>query len=279
MENNYNYNLEERISMDKFYTNVNIAYDLIKEYIKDKDYSKYLFIEPSAGNGSLMEVMDKLNLKYKAFDLYPEHKNIIKQDFLNFNISDYTKRKSNIITFMNPPFGFACNLAIKFFNKASEFSQEIWLIAPKTFKKNSVKQKLNKYFKMIYCIDLPKNSFILNNEPYDVPCCLSIWIKTKEVQNYNVKKTSDLFSFTTKELGNIAVRRVGGRTGQVLEGLDYSTSTTYFIKIDKDYDNVLKAFKNIDLTIINDTVGVRSISKSELIELVENEYYKIKGGK
>ena len=92
-----NYTLEERINMDKFYTNVDIAYGLIKDYIKDKDYSKYLFIEPSAGDGSLMDVMDKLNLKYKAFDLYPEKEEIIKQDFLKFNISDYTKKK-NIIT-------------------------------------------------------------------------------------------------------------------------------------------------------------------------------------
>ena len=274
MENNYT--LEERINMDKFYTNVDIAYGLIKGYIKDKDYSKYLFIEPSAGDGSLMDVMDKFNLKYKAFDLYPEKEEIIKQDFLQFNISDYTKRK-NIITFMNPPFGFACNLAIKFFNKASEFSKEIWLIAPKTFKKNSTKQKLNKHFKMTYCIDLPKNSFILNGEPYDVPCCLSIWIKTKEEQVYTIKKHSDLFTFVNKDNADIAVRRVGGKSGQVLNGIEYSKSTSYFIKINKDYDIVLKAFNNIDLSIVNDTVGVRSISKGELIELVENEYYKIKG--
>ena len=266
-----NYNKEDRIKYDKFYTNENIAYNLICEYIGNKDFSKNLFIEPSAGNGSLLRVMDRLGLKYMAFDLYPENDNIITQNFLEFNIIDYTKKK-DIITFMNPPFGFACNLAVKFFNKASEFSKEIWIIAPKTFKKDSIKSKLNKYFKMIYCTDLPKNSFLLDNNPYDVPCCLSIWIKTTEEQLYNSKKNSSLFIFTTKEDADIAVRRVGGKTGKVLEGLEHSESTTYFIKILKDYEKVYLAFKSITLDIINDTAGVRSISKPELINLVEYQY-------
>ena len=32
---NNDYNLEERIAMDKFYTNIDIAYGLIKDYIKE----------------------------------------------------------------------------------------------------------------------------------------------------------------------------------------------------------------------------------------------------
>lgn len=264
------YSKDERIKLDKFYTNEEIAYNLIKEYIKEKKYDN-LFIEPSAGNGALLRVMDKLNLKYKAFDLYPEGENITKQDFLEFNISDYTDEE-NIITFMNPPFGFSCNLAIKFFNKASEFSKEIWLIAPKTFKKDSVKNKLNSYFKMVYCVDMPKNSFLLDGQPYDVPCCLSIWIKTEEKQVYNIRKDSDLFMFTNKENADFAIRRVGGKSGQLLDGLNHSVSSTYFIKILKEYEKVYQAFKSIDLNIVNDTVGVRSISKSELIKLVEEKY-------
>ena len=60
-----------------------------------------------------------------------------------------------------------------------------------------------------------------------------------------------------------------------MDGLDYSKTTTYFIKITEDYDKVVAAFKSIDRSIIDDTVGVRSISKPELIKLVEEEYNKL----
>lgn len=270
----YKFNIEERRELDKFYTNEDIIYSLVKEYGSQDKYKKYLFIEPSAGNGALLNVMDKLELKYKGFDLAPEREDIIQQDFLEFNLKDYTKRK-NIITFMNPPYGFSSNLVVKFFNKASEYSKEIWMIAPKTVKKNSVKNRLNPYFKMISCVDLPKNSFLLNGQSYDVPSCFSIWVKTDEKQTYNTKITSDLFEFTTQDEADMAVRRVGGRAGQVLDGLDYSKTTTYFIKITEDYDKVVAAFKGIDRSIIDDTVGVRSISKPELISLVEEEYSKL----
>lgn len=270
----YKFNIEERRELDKFYTNENIIYSLVKEYGSQDKYKKYLFIEPSAGNGALLNVMDKLELKYKGFDLAPEREDITQQDFLEFNLKDYTKRK-NIITFMNPPYGFSSNLVVKFFNKASEFSKEIWMIAPKTVRKNSVKNRLNPYFKMISCVDLPKNSFLLNGQSYDVPSCFSIWVKTDEKQTYNTKITSDLFEFTTQDEADMAVRRVGGRAGQVLDGLDYSKTTTYFIKITEDYDKVVEAFKSIDRSIIDDTVGVRSISKPELIKLVEEEYSKL----
>lgn len=268
------FNIEERRELDKFYTNEDIIYSLVKEYASQDKYKKYLFIEPSAGNGALLNVMNKLELKYKGFDLAPEREDITQQDFLEFNLKDYTKRK-NIITFMNPPYGFSSNLVVKFFNKASEYSKEIWMIAPKTVKKNSVKNRLNPYFKMISCVDLPKNSFLLDGQAYDVPSCFSIWVKTDEKQTYNTKITSDLFEFTTQDKSDIAVRRVGGRAGQVLDGLDYSRTTTYFIKITEDYDKVFAAFKSIDRSIIDDTVGVRSISKPELISLVEEEYNKL----
>ena len=274
MKKLYKFNMEERRELDKFYTNEDIIYSLVKEYASQDKYKKYLFIEPSAGNGALLNVMDKLGLKYKGFDLAPEREDIKQQDFLEFKLEDYTKRK-NIITFCNPPYGFSCNLVVKFFNKASEYSKEIWIIAPKTMKKNSIKSRLNPYFKMVSCVDLPKNSFLLDGQPYDVPSCFSIWVKTNEKQIYNTKTTSDLFEFTTQDKADIAVRRVGGRTGQVLEGLDYSKTTTYFIKINGDYDKVVTAFRNIDRSIINDTVGVRSISKPELIKLVEEEYSKL----
>lgn len=269
------YTLEERKLLDKFYTNEEIIYDIVKDYASQDKYKKYLFIEPSAGDGALCNVMDKLGLKYEAFDIAPEREDIKQQDFLEFESANY--KDKDVITFCNPPFGTNCGLVIKFFNKASEFSNEIWIIAPKTIKREGIKNKLNLYFKMVSCVDLPKNSFLLDGQPYDVPSCFSIWIKTNEKQNYDIRKKSDLFKFCKKYEADLVVVRSGYRTGQLVKKGEISDSNVKYIKILKDYDNVLKAFETMDYKkVINNNAGQRSLNNSEIIKLVEEAYEKLK---
>ena len=58
------------LSLDKFYTNrdiVNLCYDVIKTHI-DIDKND-LIIEPSAGNGSFINIIKKLSNNYKFYDI------------------------------------------------------------------------------------------------------------------------------------------------------------------------------------------------------------------
>ncbi len=65
--------------------------------------------------------------------------------------------------------------AIDFFNKASEFSNNIAFIVPNQFKKYSSQSKLNKNFKLIYEKDLDENSFLADGKDYKVRCVFQIW--------------------------------------------------------------------------------------------------------
>lgn len=270
--------LETRKSLDKFYTNKDIFLPIFEEFFKkgfQKKYSKYVFIEPASGNGSLVDILtEKKFSNILAFDLYPEREDIVEQDFFELNIKKYTKSK-NIITFMNPPFGKCCSMAIKFFNKSSIFSKEIWQIVPKTFKKKSVQDKLNVNFHLVFEKDLPKNSFILDDNIYDVPCCFQVWVQKEESRKIiKNKTTSKYFKFVDKDDATHAIRRVGGKSGQLLEGLKHSKSSTYFIKVLDN--NILQILPNIEIkNIINSTAGVRSISKHELINCIETEMKKL----
>lgn len=271
------FNIKQRIELDKFYTNEEIIYNIIKEikHVNEDKYKDYLFIEPSAGDGALLRTMDKLNLKYEAFDLAPEREGITQQDFLQFNSEKYQDKK--VITFMNPPFGVNAGLVKKFFNKASEFSDEIWIIAPRSIKREGIKSKLNPYFKMVTCVDLPKNSFLLNGKPYDVPCCFSIWVKTDEKQDYDVRTKSELFEIVKDPAqADLVVIRSGGRTGQLVEAGKIVASNVRYIKILKDHDKVVEAFETMDYQkIANENAGQRSLNRSEIIKLVEEAYSKI----
>ena len=118
--------------------------EAIKKYINiSKDD---LIIEPSAGNGSFIESIKKITNNYKFYDLEPENKEIIKQDFLNFNFSDVKQEYKNIHIIGNPPFGRQASLAIKFIKKCCLFSKSISFILPKSFKKDSMKKHFSNNF-------------------------------------------------------------------------------------------------------------------------------------
>lgn len=252
--------------LDQFYTSESIAkecYDEIWKLYSQNDFS--LILEPSAGTGSFFNLFPVD--KRVGVDLEPKCNGIVKLNFF-----DYTPPvNSKIITIGNPPFGRIASTAIKFFNKAASFSSVIAFIIPKTFKKQSLQNKLSLNFVLKKSIDLPKNSFVLNGEPYDVPCCFQIWerVGTPRIIE-RVILENDTFVFVSKDIANVAVRRVGGRAGKATSSVDVSSETShYFLKLNdtKTCSLFIEQINGIDFSgIVNDTAGVRSLSKPEFIK-------------
>lgn len=228
-------------------------------------------VEPSAGDGAFYKGIKKV---YKSktifmYDLEPKADYIEKMDFFNVVLTPDT------LVIGNPPFGFSAGLAIKFFNHAANFKVKlIAFILPKTFKKDSVKTKLNKNYHLLYEEDCPKNCFLLDGKVHDVPCTFQIWKYLKKERNDKLwSVTNDWIEFTKPEEAEFCIRRVGGRSGKVLEGdlLQYSITSTYFCK--EKIVGAKEAIKNINFSeIINSTAGVRSLSKRELHKKLF-EYY------
>ena len=117
---------------------------------------------------------------YSAY-LYLSDKEIIKQDFLSLDLTSIINRYNNIHIIGNPPFGRQSATAIKFIKKCCLFSKSISFILPKSFKKDSLKDKFELHYHLLYENDLEKlndnSSFILQDKTIDVPCVFQIWIK------------------------------------------------------------------------------------------------------
>jgi predicted RNA methylase len=265
--------------LDQFYTKQNIAkecYDLICNTI---NIFNYKLIEPSAGKGSFSDLFHENSI---AIDLDPQKKNIIKQDFFDFEINS-----NNNIVIGNPPFGKNSSLAIKFFNKSAIFSKYICMILPKTFKKDSIINKLDFSFHLLKEINLPKNSFLFNDKDYDVPCVFQIWEKREIKREKKIQKNkTKYFDFVKKNEGEIAIRRVGGLAGKVIEDFEkYKEPSHYYIKInsnkeislnDKNIFEILKKCYEKFNEKAKNTAGNPSLSKHELITIFEEEYLKNK---
>ena len=247
------------MELDKFYTKKEIAKELIS-YLDVTKYDK--IIEPSAGNGSFSKQIKNIT----AFHIMPEDNSIEKMDFFCFN-SD----KGNILTIGNPPFGRNASMAIKFFNHAAEYSKTISFIVPLSFRKESIQKKLNPYFVLLKDIDIPADSFTCMGKDYPVPCCFQIWERTETERTY-IKEPNVDFDFCKADEADLAIRRVGGKSGYVTEDVNFvSPSSFYYIKC-KNAKKVKKILSMIKWKF-NNTVGPRSISHKEIkIEYLKAKY-------
>lgn len=257
---------EDRLSvlLDQFYTKRTVALDLFSKFnaiVLLNGFKNNDWLEPSAGGGAFYDLMPKNKL---GLDLDVKISNVIQADFLTYDLP-----KNDYIVLGNPPFGKNSSLAVKFFNKAALNAVMIGFVVPKTFKKDGLKNKLNRRFHLIYEEDLQKNSFELDGKSYHVPCVFQVWIKREDLREV-VKREfiHDDFSFVSKEKGDFAIQRVGMAAGRVkIDFEKYAVASHYFIKANED---VRKVFENIDWSSVKgNTAGNPSISKSELIKLYE----------
>jgi len=265
----------KRKTIDKFYTKKSIVeqcIDLVKQHLNIS--KEDLIIEPSAGDGSFIEDIKTLSSNYKFYDLEPEHDEIIKQDFLDFDYSNIKDQFTKIHVIGNPPFGRQSSLAIKFIKKCCLFSNSISFILPKSFKKDSMKKYFEKNYHLIYELDLSKNSFLVNGIETDVPCVFQIWEYKTEKRSEISKKTPLQFKFLKKdEKPDISFRRVGVNAGTITKDIeDKSFQSHYFIKFtnNKTVEENIEQLKSLKFDF-NNTVGPKSISKQELI----NEFNKL----
>lgn len=264
--------------IDKYYTKdtvVEICFNLIQEHLQIQ--SNDFIIEPSAGNGSFIEGIKNISNHYRFYDLEPEHDEIVKQDYLLCRADEIISVKNGVNKISdcrihvigNPPFGRQSSLAIKFIKKSCEFCDTLSFILPKSFKKDSLKKSFPLHFHLLYEIDLPDKSFLVEGVEHDVPCVFQIWEK-KTIHRAVTEKLEPVhFCFVDKtENPDISFRRVGVNAGTIDTKIDEkSVQSHYFIKFtnDKSIEDNLNQLATITYDF-NNTVGPKSISKQELIK-------------
>jgi len=253
--------------LDQFYTDPTYArhfYNIVQQHL-DLNNADVL-LEPSAGSGNFYNLLDPA--KRVGLDLDPKASGTIKQDFFTW----VAPQSVRVITIGNPPFGKNSSLAVKFFNHAAKFSDAIAFVLPRTFRKDSIINRLNERFHLIYEETVPDNSFVYNNKPYDVWCCAQIWVKKlesrKKIEILNFDTVKQWFEIVAPAQADYSIQRVGGRAGTIRTSdfTSYSSQSHYFIK--QHDTRVLDVFKSIDFEGIKcNTAGNPSISPSELVKL------------
>jgi hypothetical protein len=247
---------------DQFYTNETVAKKCIQEIVETMPETKnYLWIEPSAGNGAFF---NNVSFPKLGLDIEPGTNDIQKQDYLTWQppIEDS-------IVFGNPPFGRQSSIAKAFIAKSCNFAKVVAFILPRSFTKPSMYNAFPLSFHRVYSVDLEKNSFVLNDKLYDVPCVFQIWEKRDTERKVDEKIKPNGFQYVTNELYDIAFRRVGVNAGQCYAfGEKRSIQSHYFIKFDTYDKNIIKKINNH--VFPSNTVGPRSLSKPEVNKVLND---------
>jgi hypothetical protein len=249
---------------DQFFTSkksVNYCLSILSQKLEELgiDESEYTYIEPSAGNGSFYNELPKD--RRVGLDIEPKSEGILKHNFLKWSPSESKK----YITIGNPPFGLRGNLALRFINHSSKFSEFVVFILPQLFEsdgKGSCKGRVEG-MNLIHSEKIDPLFHYPNGTNVKVNVVSQIWSKNFKVETEKFSCSNFIKIYSVSDGGTPGTTR----NKDFLNSCDVYLPTTCFgvdnmklyydfenlpqrrgygIKILKDFDTVLEVFEKIN---------------------------------
>lgn len=240
---------------DKYYTPDWLVKHTIKkaiEIIGKENITEV--VEPSAGDGAFIDQLKLFfnGITYRFYDLYPEHPEVIEQDYKKVRLS-YKKGR---LTIGNPPFGTSSCLWKAFCKKAATNSDYIAFISPAS------QYNSNYYFKegvLVYSELLNdveyRGSEKENGKNQKVRTCLNIYkvYDREEEEDWRLNKINTIVKYGRIFKGEegfkedydyyLASMTSGKNHCKLCDKNDFYT--TFRIKIlDEKYRNIIEEFLN-----------------------------------
>jgi hypothetical protein len=107
----------------------------------------------------------------------------------------------------------------------------IALILPRTFRKASIENRIDRAFHLLREETVPDDAFLFRSKLYNVPAVFKIWERRGELRGLrHVETQHPDFEFTTSDRADFAIQRVGARAGRVHHDFTVSPSSHYFIR-------------------------------------------------
>ena len=267
-----------KLDLDQYYTSyedmeycVNKAWDVIK----DLGYEVSEFLEPSAGEGVFSNYLATSGLDVIAIDIEPKGEDIIKADFLTYDL----EYKEGRFIIGNPPFGTRLNLAQKFYKRAIELGDYIAFILPISQLNNT--QSMYE-FDLVHSEDLGK--LVFSNKK-KVHCCLNVYVRPKNGLNKKIQnklKDITIIREDKKDYEKIEydIRMCywgDGTAGKILtEEEHYSGEYKIIIHNKELRDEIINLFNTIDWSKELNSTAMRRIKQYHIIQVLKKYIPNIK---
>jgi len=229
-------------------------------------------IEPAGGTGSFVTAAKELGAKkVLSFDIEPKADGVILADFLTNEIKGVT----DAVTISNPPFGRNNSLSIPFFNKAANHSEYIAFIVPRSWRKWSVINRLDRNFHLIHDEDLTIDYVDETGEMVwqkaRLNTCFQIWEKKDTPRELIKVKDLGLITKVSPQEADVALTVFGYGCGKVRTEFDrVPNSTVMFLKLNDK--RVLPALNRVDFSkFYKNTAYTEALSLQEIRYLLNQE--------
>jgi predicted RNA methylase len=231
---------------EQYYTPKDLAEKLISEVLGVvPDLAKRTVIEPAGGTGSFIKAAQSIGVtEFLSFDIEPKHSLVKKADFLVKKFS-----AKDAVTISNPPFGRNNSLSIPFFNKAAEHSEFICFIVPRSWRKWSVINRLDRRFHLIadhdILIDYEDDLGERLSSRTSLSTCFQIWQRKAELRPIIKVKDMGIIAKCGPEEADVALTIFGFGCGKVRTEFDRKpNSTVMFLRV--IHPEALAALKSVD---------------------------------
>jgi predicted RNA methylase len=229
---------------EQFYTPLEVASSVVQKVLKLVPGSiDRPWLEPCAGSGNFLLAIRREGVRtVVGFDLHPASPEIKQQDFFSF-----TTTETEFVTATNPPFGRNNALSIPFFNHASSFSSVIAFIVPRSWRKWSVQNRLNRHFHLISDDDLSINYVDALGKPISdaslLRTCLQVWVKKRRLRPIVAVEDRGLIRKVSPQEADIALTIFGRGCGQLSSTFDRGKKVTTQMYLKLTHPDALTALQ------------------------------------
>jgi predicted RNA methylase len=231
---------------EQYYTPGDLAGKLISEVAGlVPDLAKRTVIEPAGGTGAFIKAAQAVGVtQFLSFDIEPKHDLVKKADFLVKKLS-----AKDAVTISNPPFGRNNSLSIPFFNKAAQHSEYICFIVPRSWRKWSVINRLDRRFHLIadhdILIDYEDDLGERLSKRTSLSTCFQIWQRREALRPLIKVQDLGLVEKCGPDLADVALTIFGFGCGKVRTEFERKpNSTVMFLRV--IHPKALAALKSVD---------------------------------
>lgn len=219
------------------------------------DFKTYNYIEPSCGDGSFFLLLPPD--RRIGVDIEPRCEGAIQSDFLDWK----PEENRNYITIGNPPFGLRGNLALRFMNHASNFSDFVAFILPPLFDsdgKGNCKSRV-KNMNLIHNEKIKTDFYYPDGKSIPINVVFQIWsknIKLEEVEKIDCSDYVKIYSLSDRGTPGTT------RNKKMHDSCDYYFALSSFDKAKMKYYYSFEELPNrigYGLVILKDRDRVKSI--------------------
>ena len=173
----------------------------------------------------------------------------------------------------NPPYGIAANMAVKFLNKACELSDDVRMILPASFVKDSIINRVHPGFRLAEEVRLPDDTF-----PRSITTVKQRWVRGESRRDVNkIYRSHPDFEFLRYEdraQADVFIGCVGcGPAGKVkTSNFVHYSPNHFFLKCD---ETIKQRLVSLEPEFIKDSrvCGcLPGISKHDIIRVYMDNY-------